>query len=88
MIRDPSGDDIASFAVCLTAVDLTVLSRLIVKAMLDEPMEYRLLDGFLHLPIELVSFDRIEVRGHARSLDQSAQRKIAHARLLQRTIDP
>lgn len=29
MIRDPSGDDIASFAVCLTAVDLTVLSRLI-----------------------------------------------------------
>ena len=88
MIRDPWDDDIASFAVRLAAVDLTALSRLIVKAMLDDPMEYRLLDGFLHLPIELVSFDRIEVRGHAGSFDQSPQRKIAYARLLQRTIEP
>ena len=44
MIRHPSCDDNASFAVGLTADDLAVLSRLIIKAMLDDPVEYRLLD--------------------------------------------
>ncbi len=88
MLRHPSGDDCAGFPVGLGTVDLPAVARMVGKTMLGDPIAYRPLDRFLHPPVEPVGFDGIEMGGHAGGLDQPAQRKISHARVLQPAIDP
>ncbi len=65
------------------------LARLIEKTMFDDPVAYCFaLDRFLHSPVEPMGFNRIEMRGYAGRLDQSAQRKSSSLSLLQRAVDP
>jgi len=87
MLGRPSGNHRAGFMVGLAPIDLPKLARLIVKAILDDPVMQGPVDCMLHPAIEPIGFDRIEMRDNVRSLDQSAERKIGFARPLQRAVD-